>query len=96
MTLEDKTKKATTVLTGAAALAATIKAEYNEQHGEYDKVTIAGIPVFKRDERGNPKLLGIPFGRWVRGPRKCRRRSPCAASRCPCPSTSSAGSSATG
>lgn len=58
------------VLTGAAAIAALVKADYNEQHDEYDRVSIAGVPLFRRDERGNPRVLGIPFGRWIRGPRR--------------------------
>lgn len=58
------------ILTGAAAAAALINAHYDDEHGEYQKVTVAGLPVFKRDERGNPKVFGIPFPRWIRGPRK--------------------------
>lgn len=58
------------MLTGASALAATITAHYNEEHDEFDRVAILGVPVFKRDEMGRPRVLGIPFGRWIRGPRK--------------------------
>jgi hypothetical protein len=70
MSLDDQTKKATTVLTGAAALAASIKVERSDEHDEVERVDVLGVPLFKRDERGNPRILGIPFRRWIRGPRK--------------------------
>lgn len=59
-----------TILTGAAAIAALVKAERNDELDEYERVSIAGVPVFRRDAKGNPRVLGIPFGRWIRGPRR--------------------------
>jgi hypothetical protein len=70
MTLDDKTAKATKVLTGAAALAAAVKVELNDEHDEVERVDVLGVPLFKRDDQGRPRILGIPFARWIRGPRK--------------------------
>lgn len=67
MNIDDKTKR---VLEGGAAVAALIRAEYDHEHQEYTAVRIAGVPVFKRDANGRPRVFGIPFGRWIRGPRK--------------------------
>lgn len=62
-------KTAKRVLTGAAAIAAAITVHVNDEHNEVDKVAVLGVPVFMRDERGNPLVLGMRFPRWIRGPR---------------------------
>ncbi len=55
---------------GAVATAwAMVNITVNDVHQEVDKVTFAGIPLFKRDAAGNPKILGIPFKRR-RAPRQ--------------------------
>lgn len=66
----DAEQKVKRVLTGASALAAAVSAHYNAEHDEFDRVTVLGVPLFLRDERGNPRVLGIPFRRWIRGPRR--------------------------
>jgi len=66
MGIVDKAKKAA----GAAAgLAAAVSIQVNDVHHEVDAVRVLGIPVFKRDEAGNPRVLGIPFRRR-KGPRR--------------------------
>jgi hypothetical protein len=67
---DDLTKKATKVLTGAAAIAASVQVHVDEQHGEVDRVQVLGIPVFKRNDAGTPRVFGIPFPRWIRGARR--------------------------
>jgi hypothetical protein len=63
--------KARKVVTGAAALAAAVRVEINEEHDEVERVALCGIPVFRRDEEtGRPRIFGIPFRRWIRGPRR--------------------------
>jgi hypothetical protein len=63
----DKAKK---MVTGAAALGMLVKVEVNEDFDEVDRVAFAGVPIFSRDEgSGRPRLFGIPFKRWIRGPR---------------------------
>ena len=60
MGLIDKAKKGATT---AAAAAALVNITINDVHNEVERVSFAGIPLFKRDERGNPRVLGIPFKR---------------------------------
>lgn len=67
--LGDIAKKGGKVLTGGAALAAAVSVSVDEEHGEVDKVAVCGVPLFKRDGDGNPKVFGIRFPRWIRGPR---------------------------
>ena len=67
MSTEQKARK---VLTGAAALAAALKVEVDETHGEVARVTVLGVPLFFRDAAtGRPRILGVPFPRWIRGSR---------------------------
>jgi hypothetical protein len=69
--------KAKQVLTGAAALGALVTTEVNTAHGEVDKFTVAGVPLFWRSGAlGTPRLLGIPFPRWIRGPRDLSKGQP--------------------
>jgi len=69
MSLDEKLQKTTKVLTGAAALAAAVKVELHPERDEVEKVTVLGVPLFKRDDDGRPRVLGIPFARWFRGRR---------------------------
>ena len=62
----NKAKKAAAVVT---TFAAAVDVHRDADSGEIDKVTFAKVPLFTRDERGNPKVLGIPFRRWFRGSR---------------------------
>jgi hypothetical protein len=57
------------VLVGAAALARAIVVDV-DAHNEVSRVSFCGAPIFFRDERGLPRVLGIRFPRWIRGPRK--------------------------
>jgi len=54
----------------AGGALAPLKGKFNDQHGEWDEVRYGPIPFWRRDTHGRPRLLGIPFGRWIRGPRK--------------------------
>jgi hypothetical protein len=48
-----------------------VEVEINPNHAEIDRVSVLGLPVFMRDpEKGTPRVFGIPFPRWIRGPRK--------------------------
>ncbi len=40
----------------------------NDVHDEIERVTFAGLPLFARDAKGNPRVLGIRFKRR-KGPR---------------------------
>jgi hypothetical protein len=53
----------------AGGVLAPLKGTFNDAHGEWDEVKYGPIPVWRRDKKGRPRLLGIPFGRWIRGPR---------------------------
>lgn len=54
----------------AAALAAVVSVQRNDVHNEVERVTLAGVPLFTRDEQGKPYLFGwIPLKRR-RGPRR--------------------------
>ena len=70
MSIDDKLKTTTRVLTGAAAIASAVKVEVSDQHNEVERVAVLGIPLFQRDERGLPRVLGVKLPRWIRGPRK--------------------------
>jgi diadenosine tetraphosphate (Ap4A) HIT family hydrolase len=61
-------QKATKAAGAAAGVAALVNVQMNDVHHEIDKVSFAGIPLFKRDDKGNPSILGIRFRRR-RGPR---------------------------
>jgi hypothetical protein len=52
------------------AVLAPLDVQRDEEHGEIKRVTYARVPLFWRDERGRPRVFGIPFPRWVRGERK--------------------------
>jgi hypothetical protein len=71
--IEDAEKKVVKVLTGAAVLSQALQMHVGE-HGECDKLTLLGIPLFTRaPDSGNPRLFGrerLEFPRWIRGPRK--------------------------
>ncbi len=70
MSLDDKLKTTTKVLTGAAAVASAVKVEVSDQHHEVERVAVLGIPLFVRDDKGLPRVFGVKFPRWIRGPRK--------------------------
>lgn len=55
--------KATQAAGAVAGVAALVNITVNDVHAEVDRVTFAGIPLFARDARGNPRILGIPFRR---------------------------------
>lgn len=61
----EKLKKA---VGAASAIAVLVNVTKNDVHHEVDRVTFAGLPIFKRDAQGNPQILGIRFRRR-RGPR---------------------------
>lgn len=54
----------------ASTIAGAINVIRDDEHGEIESVTAGPVAVFWRDAKGNPRVLGIPFGRWFRGPRK--------------------------
>jgi hypothetical protein len=60
MGIVDKAKQAAGTIAGVAVL---VNVTHNDVHHEVDKVTLAGIPLFKRDAEGNPSILGIRFRR---------------------------------
>ena len=68
---ERPAQKVRKVLLGASALAAAVRVEIDEAHPtEVDRVSVLGIPVFSREpEKGRPRVFGITFPRWMRGPR---------------------------
>lgn len=66
----DATDRAKKIAGKVATAALLVSVERDDQHNEVASVSFAGIPLFKRDEAGRPKILGIPFRRWARGPRK--------------------------
>ncbi len=43
----------------AAAVAAVVSVQKNDVHGEVDRVSRAGIPLFARSETGKPFLFGL-------------------------------------
>ncbi len=65
-------KRAGKAISGGAALAAALNldVDIDEEHGEVSTFRVAGVPLFRRDDRGRPRVLGIRFPRWIRGPRK--------------------------
>lgn len=69
--MSDIEKKAKKVVTGLAAAAMAVEVHVDTDHGEVDKFALFGVPLFWREpHQGNPRLVGIPFPRWIRGPRK--------------------------
>ncbi len=60
MGIVDKSKK---VATAASGLAVLVNVQMNDEHHEVESVRLAGIPLFKRDAEGNPRVLGIKFKR---------------------------------
>lgn len=56
-------QKVTKAAGTAAGVWAMVNVTVNDVHHEVDRVTFAGIPLFKRDDKGNPRILGIPFKR---------------------------------
>jgi len=67
---DDAKRKVTKVVKGAAALAALVSAEIDVEHGEVQEFEVVGVPLFWREPvTGRPRVLGIPFPRWIRGER---------------------------
>jgi hypothetical protein len=65
---EQKTKR---VIRGLAAAAMAVQVDIDAEHEEVERVTVLGLPVFFRDQgSGRPRVFGVPFPRWIRGPRK--------------------------
>lgn len=60
MGIIDKAKRAAGTVAAAGAL---VNITINDEYNEVDRLTFAGVPLFKRDEKGNPRILGIPFKR---------------------------------
>lgn len=52
----------------ASAVAVLVNVTRNDIYDEVDRVTFAGLPIFQRDQAGNPRIFGIRFRRR-RGPR---------------------------
>ncbi len=50
------------------ALIALVNVRRNDAYDEVERVSLAGIPLFSRDEQGRPRVLGISFKR--RRPRR--------------------------
>lgn len=64
-------EKATKGAATASALYALVNVTRNDVHDEVDRVTLAGVPLFSRDDKGKPYLFGlIPLKR-----RKAPRRA---------------------
>lgn len=68
--MTEPAKKVARAATFVAALTAPLEVERDHAHDEVTRVSYARIPLFSRDESGRPRVLGIPFPRWLRGPRK--------------------------
>jgi hypothetical protein len=66
MALIDKAKKAAGAAAGVAVL---VNVTRNDVHNEVDRVTLAGVPLFTRDEKGKPFLFGIIPLRRRKAPR---------------------------
>ncbi len=60
--------KAAKAAGAAGAVMTLVNVTKNDVYNEIDRVTFAGIPLFKRDAAGNPRVFGIRFRRR-RGPR---------------------------
>lgn len=60
MKVIDKVKQAAGTAAGVAVL---VTVQRNDVFNEIDVVRFAGIPLFKRDDKGNPSILGIRFRR---------------------------------
>ncbi len=43
----------------AAAVAAVVSVQKNDVHDEVDRVSLAGIPLFTRNDAGKPFLFGL-------------------------------------
>jgi hypothetical protein len=58
------------IVAAVAAVLAPLDVKRDEQHGEVERVAYARVPLFWRDAKGRPRVIGIPFPRWARGDRK--------------------------
>jgi hypothetical protein len=58
------------IVGAVSAVLAPLDVQRDEQRDEVSRVTYARVPLFWRDEHGRPRVLGVPFPRWVRGERK--------------------------
>ena len=54
----------------AGTIFAPLTGKFNDDYNECDELKYGPLTLWRRDEKGNPRLLGIPFPRWFRGPRK--------------------------
>ena len=66
----EKAGKAAGVASAISAVAARLRVVRDEESDEVFSVHLGPVPLFKRDEQGRPRVLGIRFPRWARGPRK--------------------------
>jgi hypothetical protein len=65
----EKAGKAAGVASAVSAVAARLRVVRDEERNEVLSVHLGPIPLFTRDEQGRPRVFGIPFRRWARGPR---------------------------
>jgi hypothetical protein len=65
----EKAGRAAGVGSAISAVAARLRVVRDDEHNEVLSVHLGPIPLFKRDEAGRPRVLGIRFPRWARGPR---------------------------
>jgi hypothetical protein len=70
MSVEDVAKKAVGVAVTASTVLGLVHVVRDDEHGEIQSFTLGPAALFWRDQKGRPRVLGIPFGRWFRGPRK--------------------------
>ena len=54
----------------AGGLLEPLRGKFNDEYGEWDEVKYGPVPLWRRDAKGRPRLLGIPFPRLFRGDRK--------------------------
>jgi hypothetical protein len=66
MGIIDKAKQAAGTVAGVAVLVNVTK---NDVHHEVDRVTLAGVPLFTRDQAGKPFLFGLIPLRRRKAPR---------------------------
>ena len=58
------------VASAIGAVLSRIRVERDEERGEVQSVKLGPVPLFQRDASGRPRVLGIRFPRWARGPRQ--------------------------
>jgi hypothetical protein len=58
------------IVAAVGAALAPLEVNRDDERNEVTRVAYARVPLFWRDSKGRPRVLGVPFPRWVRGARK--------------------------